>query len=336
MTVYYLKDPHETPRSCEAKKVEPAPEKKEFTSRERQKAHLVINSLSALRYLPQRETFAVAQTVEEVRKAQELLYRMKYSDGTSSPNQFNRHRTFNSYLPSCRVLLLKKSNDIVGTAAVTRDSEFGLEADRLFQTELNYFRTQEINICEVGAFVIDNQVYGKKNGTICMSEASAIASLLSGMMAYIDQKMESTHIVSTVSPSLEKFCRYLGFIRFAEAKQNMIPLILSVKKFYESAKSNSAANFAANNRKIDVGEEYYTPSNEELLLHISGHSEFWETLAPLEKLALAKLYFPQLSEQEQGRRYLLKIPKNILPSDIHKHYYDWNSSHISLPVPTLF
>ena len=112
---------------------------------------------------PQGLTYSVAETIEEVTEAWQLLYRAYLRAGYIKTNPFGIHTVPQAVGPRAVVILGRIRGVTVSTITAMIDGPRGLPLDSVYQHELDALRARGTTLMEVGLFGDRRDIVGEQD-----------------------------------------------------------------------------------------------------------------------------------------------------------------------------
>jgi len=94
-----------------------------------------------------------AETREEYEKAFHLVYMTYLKEGVIEPNNAQLRITLYHALPTTKVLIVKKNNEVIATLTILLNSALGLPIYSIYGNELSQFKQDKL--LEIGSFASD-------------------------------------------------------------------------------------------------------------------------------------------------------------------------------------
>jgi hypothetical protein len=206
--------------------------------------------------------------------------------GVMEKNESRMRVSIYNMLPTTKLLVLKKNEEILSSITIIEDSEFGLPSDEIFSAELKLLRTGNKKLFEASCFVSSDSL--KKNNSKYALE------ICRKTIEYCAQN-QADYLIMGANPEYKKFYeRILGFEFITEercySKVNNFPSILGI---LPKNKFNSATKKSAQNKAESI--KYLTNSKlaeNEFLKMFGEKSNILYTLNEKEKQTVAN-YYPE-------------------------------------------
>jgi hypothetical protein len=102
-------------------------------------------------------TFGLASDTDTLDAAYQLVHDQYVSRGYMDPHPSGRRLSLHNALPTTKVFVARKDEDVLGTVSVIQDSVLGLPMDEIYQDELVRLRRAQRGIAEVSALAIRSE-----------------------------------------------------------------------------------------------------------------------------------------------------------------------------------
>ncbi|HTL48006.1 MAG TPA: PilZ domain-containing protein [Verrucomicrobiae bacterium] len=152
-----------------------------------------------------------ARTLEDMRRAYELVYREYLRKGYCEANPSKMHYSYYSLLPDSRTFMLEKAGNFAGTVSLIPDSESGLPLDSIFGKEIALFRSQGRTLAEVGLLALDGESFEKSSFSLTdFQKLTGSFRLFKTMFDYA-RSFGVTDLIIGMHPKHRELYRYLHF-----------------------------------------------------------------------------------------------------------------------------
>lgn len=260
-------------------------------------ARRITSLLTLLRGILLNHHVSLVQTKYEARDSQRLLYREYLNRGLCEANFSQLYFNHYTFLRSTKTFISCRGQKIVGTLMLIGDGEFGIPSDNYFPNELKSLREQQYRLLEIGELALDHRVFGKHSPKVgIVRNVAALTSLFCGVLNYIQEYSDATHLVMLANPKHKSLYKYLGFVQFAEEKPlspeetTRVPMILNLSRFFNSAAHHPPAYLAEQCRKILTPQRSYHYTDEDLIARAEFNKDFVRSLTRWQIEILSKEY----------------------------------------------
>ena len=279
----------------------------------------LIKSALLLRKLIIKDKVSVTENFEEVVEAQHLLYREYRRKKLCEINSKEQYYNPYTFLQTTRMLVSKRKKQIIGTISIVGDGGIGMPADTLYPNELNSLREQGMNLIEIGSLSVDSRLFKKKAHMFSsLPKISTTFTLFTGMINYVKNYTNATHLIIMINPAHKSLYDYIGFKRFAENKlypyvnKAAVPMIMNIDEFLSSNKTNMSAKFALKNWQVLVPKRSHKFTARDILVSIEDNIDFINKLTPMQFSALINEY-PTLKSLLRELNVDVKLLKTVAP-----------------------
>jgi hypothetical protein len=261
------------------------------------KAHRLTNLLIQFRSLVLNHRVSLVQTKQEARDSQRLLYREFVKRGLCEPNFSQLHFNAYTFLRSTKSFISCRGNKIAGTLVLVGDGEFGLPSDKLYPKELTRLREQGFRLLEISETGLDHRLFGKHAPVLgFIRNVAALTSLYCGVLNYIKEYSDASHLVVLANIKHKSVYKYIGFAQYGEEsnlasdRSIRIPMILNLNRFFTSAENHPPAYLAEQCKKILTPQRSYKFTDADLVARAEFHHEFVKDLSGWQIETLSRFY----------------------------------------------
>lgn len=240
----------------------------------------------------------------ELLEAKIMLFKKYSAHGLIDGESPFQEKAPDYFLANTKVFSLKSKNNLLSAAKVYFEENVTIRASDLVNFDIRELRARGFKLAEMTPIVVsddyikDKNFYPEKNNLY----TATLLKTFSGIINYVYQFSNVTHLVVLASNSEKSFYEWLGFKEFSNSVRaknfpyaELSPLVLDIKEMLSSADKNIAAYLILINMEVlKKGDDiFYTES--EIIDYFEQYPSAVNFLNQLEKECLIK-QFPQLRD----------------------------------------
>ena len=161
--------------------------------------------------LPQVD-FRVVRTRSELEKAYSLVYKEYLKKGFTRKNPYRLRLSFyNALAETTTLIAIKDNSEILATATIVSDSDFGLPMEDIFKAEIEQLRDYGKKICEITMLAVDTDFFKHNFPALPFSSSLYVFSFFKVIFDYIQYIIGFDIMCAAVHPHRKHIFDHLLF-----------------------------------------------------------------------------------------------------------------------------